>query len=347
MTIMGDGSGPALICAALTHATRIEGLIFRGDATVTQLQVARGGAVYCSEASPTFVDCRFEYLEAVYGGAVYCTTNSYPLVRGLRLPGQPCPGRGRCSGCGGPVRAFFGWVFGGPQLGRISRGGLQPGEQLNLGLLRCTVAGNTGNRLRFLESFRRVLTSSILVDSWLGDMDGRLKPDCSDLWVGPPDISIDPAFGYYISEDPLFCTTLAGDHHYNLDEASPCTPEASPDCGGMGAMPVGCAMSSVEDPPSDETLPLITRLQETYPNPFNPRATIKFDVSRPGHVTVSVFDLAGRLVKRLVDEPLIAGHHQVVWQGDGGDGRSVAAGVYFVRLKTAQFVDTRRMTLIK
>ena len=56
---------------------------------------------------------------------------------------------------------------------------------------------------------------------------------------------------------------------------------------------------------------------------------------------------AGRLVKRLVSEPMPAGHHDAVWEGRDSAGRAAAAGVYFFRLKTGDIVDTKRMTLIK
>ena len=345
--IVSDASASILTCTALTHAARIEGIIFRGDPTVREPAVAQGGGVYCAEASPTFVNCRFEDLEAAYGGAVFCTTSSAPWFENCVFRGNHARAVGGAMAVVDTSEPLLDGCLVIKNSAESAGGAFNVAKNSSVGLLRSTVAENEGASA-YWDHSDAVLTSSILVDSWLGDYDGRLKPDCSDLWVSPPESSIDPTFGFYISEDPLFCTTLAGDYQYNLDEASPCTPEAFPDCGGMGAMPVGCAMSPVDDPPpADEILPLVTRLQENFPNPFNPRTTIKYDVSRPGHVTVAVFDLAGRLVKRLVDESLAAGHHQVVWQGDGGDGRSVAAGVYFVRLKTAAAVDTRRMTLIK
>jgi flagellar hook assembly protein FlgD len=91
----------------------------------------------------------------------------------------------------------------------------------------------------------------------------------------------------------------------------------------------------------------VSRLHPSYPNPFNPRTTIKFELNRSGPVDLAVFDVAGRLVKRLVSQPLPAGHHDAVWEGRDSAGRAAAAGVYFFRLKTNDTVDTKRMTLIK
>jgi hypothetical protein len=91
----------------------------------------------------------------------------------------------------------------------------------------------------------------------------------------------------------------------------------------------------------------VSRLHPGYPNPFNPRTTIKFDLHKPGPVELAVFDVAGRLVKRLVHETRPAGNHEAVWNGRDSGGRSAAAGVYFFRLKTTDTIQTQRMTLIK
>jgi hypothetical protein len=112
----------------------------------------------------------------------------------------------------------------------------------------------------------------------------------------------------------------------------------------MGAFGIGC--SDVAHTP-EGSLPAVSRLHDNYPNPFNPRTTIKYDLKQPGRVELAVFDIAGRLVKQLVSESMSAGHHEAIWEGQDSGGRQASAGVYFFRLKTADTVDTKRMTLIK
>ncbi len=236
-------------------------------------------------------------------------------------------------------------------------GAFNAANDSHVALDHCTVTDNLqpgdpdpGPALAFWNASGDTLAGTILVDDdlWVGDHGSGLRADCSDVFNGGQPVPVDPAYGSFISEDPLFCTTLAGDHYYNLEDASPCTPEAAPGCGGMGARPPGCALSPVPDqPPASEILPAVTRLREAYPNPFNPRTTINFDVARTGRVTVAVFDVAGRLVRRLRQGTMPAGSHQVTWQGDGRDGRQVAAGIYFVQLKTDDIIDSRRITLVK
>lgn len=90
-----------------------------------------------------------------------------------------------------------------------------------------------------------------------------------------------------------------------------------------------------------------TRLLGAAPNPFNPMTTIRYEIAAPGHVTIAVFDVGGRLVRNLVDKHVDAGRHEVMWNGLDGAGNAAASGVYFYRLKTPGFIDTRKMVLLK
>ena len=114
----------------------------------------------------------------------------------------------------------------------------------------------------------------------------------------------------------------------------------------MGAFDVNCSVLSGGGNGGGD-LPLVSRLHGNYPNPFNPRTTIKFDLKQSGPVDLAVFDVAGRLVKRLVQQEVPAGIHETIWEGKDTGGREAAAGVYFFRLKTRDMIDTKRMTLIK
>jgi len=96
------------------------------------------------------------------------------------------------------------------------------------------------------------------------------------------------------------------------------------------------------------TIPNAYALQPAFPNPFNPKTTIRYDMPEPGRVSLRVFDMSGRLVKTIINEDLVeAGRHEAVWIGRDESGRAVAAGIYFYRLETAGFTKTKRMTLLK
>ena len=90
-----------------------------------------------------------------------------------------------------------------------------------------------------------------------------------------------------------------------------------------------------------------TELKAPFPNPFNPRTEIRFDLAEKAPVRVEILDARGRRVRTLVDGVRPAGSHQVVWRGRTDDGRGVASGVYFVRLTADGRAQTQKMTLVK
>lgn len=101
--------------------------------------------------------------------------------------------------------------------------------------------------------------------------------------------------------------------------------------------------ASVGNNPSGRAL----MLAQNQPNPFNPCTTIKYDLPEAGAVRLSVFDLAGRLVRTLVDESMPQGSHEAVWDGKDVSGREVSSGTYLARLSFGGRVETVRMGLIR
>ncbi len=84
-----------------------------------------------------------------------------------------------------------------------------------------------------------------------------------------------------------------------------------------------------------------------YPNPFNPRTTVAFSLSRATHVTLDVFDAAGRHVRNLTNTLLQAGPHRTTWDGRDEMGHPCASGVYFARLNAGVETETRKVVLVK
>jgi hypothetical protein len=99
--------------------------------------------------------------------------------------------------------------------------------------------------------------------------------------------------------------------------------------------------------PGDGGPPAVTAVREITPNPFNPSTRIAFDLARDGRVTLEVFDLRGRPVRRLLAADLPAGRHEATWDGHDDDGNGVASGTYFARLSGADGASTRKMLLLK
>jgi GH25 family lysozyme M1 (1,4-beta-N-acetylmuramidase) len=80
------------------------------------------------------------------------------------------------------------------------------------------------------------------------------------------------------------------------------------------------------------------------PNPFNPRTTIRFDLPDAGRVRLAVYDVAGRLIRTLVDADLPRGTHEEVWDGRDEAGQAVASGSYFAKLNAGARAETIRMS---
>jgi hypothetical protein len=83
-------------------------------------------------------------------------------------------------------------------------------------------------------------------------------------------------------------------------------------------------------------------LEQNYPNPFNPSTVISFQLAVNSHVTLKVFDVNGREVTTLVDGELRSGEHVVVFEA-----KSLPSGVYIYRVQAGNFVEQKKMEIIK
>jgi photosystem II stability/assembly factor-like uncharacterized protein len=117
--------------------------------------------------------------------------------------------------------------------------------------------------------------------------------------------------------------------------------------GPAGILWIGSEYSNVlnrsDAPASTETpksLPFV--LNQNYPNPFNPSTTISFALLTDDHVTLKVYDVNGRLVANVLDKDFAVGKYNIGFKADG-----LASGVYFYKLKTSTFEETRKMVLLR
>jgi len=91
-----------------------------------------------------------------------------------------------------------------------------------------------------------------------------------------------------------------------------------------------------------EVMPTKYNLLQNYPNPFNPSTNIQFDLPKDGFVKINIYDMLGKEVANLVNEDKMAGSYLVSY-----NGASLSSGVYFYRIETQDFIDTKRMILMK
>ena len=112
---------------------------------------------------------------------------------------------------------------------------------------------------------------------------------------------------------------------------------------------IGEGMTAVAETGSGVT-PASSSLGDAYPNPFNPDTAIPFEIADVGedlHVRIAVYNLAGQEVAVLADELLRSATYEATWDGIDASGHPVGSGVYIVEMKAGDFVDSKRMTLLK
>jgi hypothetical protein len=116
------------------------------------------------------------------------------------------------------------------------------------------------------------------------------------------------------------------------DRISEITPAIQPGFFSIGSV-------GVDD---EKPIPASFYLAQNYPNPFNAQTTISYTLPQKGPVTLSVYNLLGQRVATLFEGVQQAGEHKVVW-----DAKGAPSGVYFYRLAADEYVETRRMVLIR
>jgi len=117
---------------------------------------------------------------------------------------------------------------------------------------------------------------------------------------------------------------------------------------GMIVRTTNGGVTFVERTPEITDIPADFILYPNYPNPFNPATQIRFDLYRSNtYVQLVIFDILGREVVKLVDQRLSVGQHQAIWNGKDAKGGKMPSGIYFYRLSSERFVQTKKMILFQ
>ncbi|MBN2411433.1 Ig-like domain-containing protein [candidate division KSB1 bacterium] len=98
---------------------------------------------------------------------------------------------------------------------------------------------------------------------------------------------------------------------------------------------------------AEAPVPSTFDLSQNFPNPFNPTTSIRFELPRNSDVTLEVYNIMGQMVRQLVDSKIEAGYHTVNWDGTNESGVRVGSGVYYYRLVAGDFVNIKKMVLLK
>lgn len=182
----------------------------------------------------------------------------------------------------------------------------------------------------------------------------------SDLqvdWPGDGNINADPLFRDRFNGDLHLMEIDSCGYQYNspcIDAGDPLFHDSVLSCelglgtnrSDMGAYG-GNKLAVDVDNDTANILPGRNVLSQNYPNPFNPATTIHFALPRASDVKLVIYNILGQRVITLVDEKLSPGEYDVVWNGNDGHGRAVSSGVYFYRIEAAEFVNSKKMLLLK
>ena len=161
---------------------------------------------------------------------------------------------------------------------------------------------------------------------------------CATRWSGTSDPT---GTGGNISVNPIFCNAGAG--NYSLNSSSPCAPGHHPNganCGVIGARPVGCPTSGIDDAPLAE-VPLVT----AAPNPSRGQVTFSIAAGEDP-ARVQIFDASGRSV-RTIDVAPSNGARVAVWDQRDDAGNAVASGMYFFRASASGREAAKRLIVLR
>lgn len=106
-------------------------------------------------------------------------------------------------------------------------------------------------------------------------------------------------------------------------------------------------LKSVETERKEDTTSLIDHLADNYPNPFNPFTVIEYSISRDCNAALRIYNVKGQLIRTLFNEYQKKGDYTVMWDGKNDQGKDLATGVYFYRLKTDHFEKSRKLILLR
>jgi predicted outer membrane repeat protein len=317
-----------------------------------------GGAMDIDRYSlPQIIDCTFNDNIAIpWEGGAIASWRSTPQILGCTFEGNFSAFNGGAILLGSSRTTIEECIFSGNQANGHG-GALSCLNLVDLTMTSCTLVGNTasiGSGIYLDEGALVTAQQSIIAFSPQGESVAEIEENtltliCCDIFGNIDGDWVDCVSDQYGSSgnftaDPMFCALESNDLTLHAD--SPCLPGNHPQgegCGLIGTYAVGCAVTAAA-----ERLPAIGDLEQNQPNPFNPRTAISYSLVEPTWVQLRVYDLSGRLVRRLVEEAQVApGRYTVTWNGRDDADQTVAAGIYVYRLSTAAGAVTRQMTMVR
>ena len=303
--------------------------------TITGGDGSFGGGISCaSGSSPTIMhNIIIQNSASQGGGGISCWQNCHPLIANNIIYGNSS------------------LSFGG---GILCSTGCNPTIVNNV--IIANVSSSQGGAIMSWQSNPQVINSICWANEGSGNDDeisGTVSITYSNIeggWNGQGNMNADPLFRDPENGDFHLMSTACDD-----PDDSPCIDMGDPDIfdnplncdwglgeerSDMGAYS-GAEIAVDVDEPAFQ-LPRFFRLGQNYPNPFNASTRIRYELPEQAQVKLDIYDILGRKVTTIEEGMRPAGYHQVLWIAD-----AVPSGIYFYRLKTGDYVDAKKMLLVK
>ncbi|UCC78980.1 MAG: right-handed parallel beta-helix repeat-containing protein [Candidatus Zixiibacteriota bacterium] len=330
----GDGYGGGIFCE-YSNATILNNVICGNSMGHAD---SYGGGIACmSLSNATVTGNVIKDNQAVWGGGIVCSGFSDAVIRNNIISDNKAEYGGGILSCFEAIPTITNnticknWA--------VSGGGIYVKWASNP-IITNTIfwADSAHNKT---EIYAESLSSATLIYCNVQDT----------VWPGVGNISVDPLFRDGADDDYHLMSIACGDIADSpcIDTGDPLILDSLLDCGwGLGRVRSDIGAYGGGDSvtagvvANNPQLPDEFTLSQNYPNPFNCETKIKFTISKPDRVKLTVYDLVGREVRTLINEYRQAGIHTTVFDATG-----LSSGVYFYRLQAGEAVQTRAMVLLK
>jgi len=335
----GQGSGGGIYCNNNSNPI-LENVIISGNAN---------GGIYCWESNPILKNVTISGNSASQGGGIFCEFSS-PSMENVTITNNDAYYKGGGIFCGYDSNPSLINVTIADNYSADDGGGIFCVHNSAPSLINCILWNNSLQEIYFHEDYNPNSITISYSDIQGGEAGIVTNNNGTVSWLEGN-----------IDENPLFVET--GDHPFMLLDLSPCVNAGIPDTTGLNLTEFDLAgnqrvygeridMGAYENQNvivnTDEVLiPLIIKLNQNYPNPFNPTTTINYSLKKNSKVTLNIYNIKGQKVKQLISDQLPAGQHSVVWDGSDENNKPVSSGIYFYKLKTGSYEQTKKMILMK
>jgi len=299
-----------------------------------------GGGLYCHSSDLIISNNIIRGNGSFYGGGLVCDESS-PIIDHCLITSNGADSLGAAIYCVDASPIFVNNTISGNTSWRGLAGGIY-GEASDLTIINTIIWGDSARA----QPYEILLDSLSTLDITYSDIQGG--------WSGEGNINVDPLFRDPVAADFHLMADYCGDPYNSLciDVGHPDSLDVLLDCfhglgtdrcdmGAYGGMNSGWP-TDIHDGEESAPVPKRLLLYQNYPNPFNAATYISYQLTKPSHVRLVIYNLLGQKLATLVDCKQQRGNRSVIWDASG-----FASGIYFYRLSAGDYTFTRRMVLSK